>query len=251
MKTALRIYVGSIVYREIRMPHYWSMLKLREFCTKNDIALEEGIVRGDALVSRSRSIAASAFLRSDADVMISIDADIEFNPIDAISLCQKALEYDIIGGLYMTRNLNTQPALMLPDHEVVFDSNASPVEVQYVSTGFLATTRRPFEALRETLPLCHQTWGETAFWPFYMPFVKEWPDDGFIYLSEDWAFVERARDVGFPCYLDPSIRLTHWGDHGYTLEDLVRPSKPSVAPLSLTRHSDGSLETKMLEGAMK
>ena len=243
----MKIFLGSVVYREVRMPHYWSMLRLREFCTKHGIELEEGIVRGDALVSRSRSIAASAFLRSDADVMISIDADIEFAPIDAIALCKKALEYDIIGGLYMTRNLHTQPALMLPDHEVTFDANAEPVEVPYVSTGFLATSRKPFEALTNSLPLCHQTWGETAFWPFYMPFLKEWPEDGHIYLSEDWAFVERAREAGFACYLDPSIRLTHWGDHGYTLEDLIRPPKPDVTPLRLHRHEDGSLSTQTLE----
>lgn len=246
----MRIYLASAVYRTVEVPHHMAMLQLQEFCTKNGIDLEVGCVRGDALVSRARSVAASAFLRSGADVMLSIDADIRFRPVDAIALCQKALEKQIIGALYMTRNLNTQPALMLGDSEVVFESSAEPVEVPFASTGFMAVTRPPLEALRATLPLCHESWGESAFWPFYMPYVVEWPGDGHVYLSEDWAFCQRAKDEGFKVWLDPSIRLDHHGDYAYQLEDLLRPPKPSQTVLALHRHEDGSLDTHMLvEGA--
>ena len=242
----MKVYVGSIVYRTVEVPHYDSMLRLREFCMKNGIELVEGIVRGDALVERSRSIAASSFLRSDCDVMISIDSDIWFRPIDAIALCQKALEYQIIGALYMTRNLNTQPALMLPDEPVSFTPDSGPVKVPFVSTGFMAVTKAPFEALSKTLPLCHESWGESSFWPFYLPYVVPWPDDGHILLSEDWAFCQRAKDEGFDIWLDPSIRLAHHGDYGYTLEDLIRPPKSPPVPLTLHRKSDGSLETSQM-----
>ena len=224
------------------------MLRLRDFCNRNGIELVEGIVRGDALVERSRSIAASAFLRSDADVMISIDSDIWFRPIDAVALCQKALEKQIIGALYMTRNIKTQPAMMLPAETVVFAENAEPVQVPFISTGFMAMTKPPLEALKATLPLCHESWGDSSFWPFYLPYVVEWPDDGHILLSEDWAFCQRAKDAGFGIWLDPSIRLSHHGDYGYTLEDLIRPPRPSPTPLALTRRSDGTLDTYVLEG---
>ena len=243
----MKIYVGSIVYRTVEVPHYDSMLRLREFCSRNGIELMEGIVRGDALVERSRSIAASSFLRSDADVMITIDSDIWFRPIDAISLCQKALEKQIIGALYMTRNLNSQPAMMLPETAVVFADNSEPVEVPFISTGFMAMTKAPLEALAATLPLCHESWGATSFWPFYLPYVVPWPGDGHILLSEDWAFCQRAKDAGFGVWLDPSIRLAHHGDYGYTLEDLLRSPKPNPAPLELRRHADGGLETHVLE----
>ena len=217
------------------------MMRLRDFCSKNGIELEEGIVRGDALVERSRSIAASSFLRSDCDVMLSIDSDIWFRPIDAIALCQKALEKQIIGALYMTRNLNTQPALMLPNEPVTFAADSEPVEVPFISTGFMAVTKAPFEVLRDTMPLCHESWGPTSFWPFYLPYVVPWPGDGHILLSEDWAFCQRAKDAGFGIWLDPSIRLAHHGDYGYTLEDLLRSSKPSPVPVTLHRDSEGNL----------
>lgn len=242
----MRIYVGSIVYRTVEVPHYDSMIRFHKFCEEAGIEVIEGIVRGDALVERSRSIAASAFLRSDADVMLTIDSDIFFRPIDAVALCQKALEKQIIGALYMTRNINTQPAMMLPESPVVFAADSQPVQVPFISTGFMAVTKPPLEALTQTLPLCHRSWGESSFWPFYLPYVVEWPEDGHILLSEDWAFCQRAKDAGFDIWLDPSIRLAHHGDHAYTLEDLVRPPKIAPVPMRLHRDNEGNLSTTVL-----
>ena len=98
-----------------------------------------------------------------------------------------------------------------------------------------------------TLPVCHESWGESSFWPFYLPYVVPWDGDGHILLSEDWAFCQRAKDAGFPIWLDPSIRLAHHGDYAFTLEDLLRSAKPGPQPLSLRRHADGTLETLVLE----
>ena len=50
---------------------------------------------------------------------------------------------------------------------------------------------------------------------------------------------------------ESGIRLAHHGDYAYTLEDLMRSPKPGAAPMALTRHADGSLVTKMLEGVSK
>src|SRR3990167_3943027 len=116
------------------------MIKLHELCYKRGIEVVDGVVRGDALIERSRSIAASHFLRSDCDVMLSIDSDIWFRPQDAIALCEKALAgHEIIGAIYSTRNLHSQPALMLiDDKEVVFSPESQPEEARYIPTGFTA-----------------------------------------------------------------------------------------------------------------
>lgn len=244
----MEIYVGGVVYRELTVEYHDSMLRLTSLCGQRGIALTNGVVKGDALISRSRSLAASAFLRSSADVLLTIDSDIFFRPEDAVALCQKAMDYDIIGALYMTRALETQPAMMLPpEKKVVFAPNSAPVEVPFLSTGFMAAHRRVFEKLAGTVPLCHKTWKQngtdTSFWPFYMPYCIEWPEDGHLYLSEDWAMCQRAKDAGYKIYLDPSIRLAHVGTKLYTLEDLLTPAKPKPAPLRLCRSADGRLET--------
>lgn len=246
----MKIFLGSIVYRSLEVPHYVGMTKFHAYCHEHGIEVQDGIVRGDALVERSRSIAASAFLRSDCDVMLMIDSDINFSAEAAVRMCDHALERDIVGGLYVTRSIRPQPALMLPDEKpVIMASNGPLVEAQYLSTGFLAVSKRPFEAIKQDLPLCHKTWGDDSFWPFFVPYVVEWPEDGHILLSEDWAFCERAKTVGFSLWLDPAVRLTHHGDYGYMLEDLVREPRLDPSPITLTRHSNGDLETKVLASA--
>ena len=223
---------------------------------RTGIEFTDGTVVGDAAVDRARSIVASTFLRSDADVMISIDSDIWFRAVDAIALAEKAQEHDVIGALYMTRRLKTQPAIMLPPGEgISFDPSARPVETPFVAGGFTAVNRRVFEALSAELPLCHQGWSDrgadTSFWPFYMPFVIPSETEGNIYLSEDWAFCQRAKDAGFKVWLDPSIRLGHIGSYMYTLEDLIRAPKPEAQPLKLQREADGTFSTFQAEDAVR
>lgn len=238
----MKIYLGSISYRTMEVPHHTSLLKFHDLCHERGIEVVDGVVRGDALVERARSIAASSFLRSDCDVMLSIDSDIRFSPEQALRMCETAMEKDIVGGMYLTRNeRRPQPALMLEnDSPVVFADDAPLVEARYLSTGFIATTRKPFEAIIEDLPLCHQSWGESAFWPIYVPWVQEFEgEDKYILLSEDWAFCERAREKGFKLWLDPRVRLAHHGDYGYMLEDLLRQPRLEPQAIILERSADG------------
>ena len=248
----MKLYLGSTVWRTEETGFSQSMRQLWLELTKQGTEFTDGTVVGDALVSRARSIIASAFLRTDADVMLSIDSDIWFRPEDAIRIAELAMSKDIVAALYMTRNLSTQPALMLPEgEEIIFAADSQPTEVPFVSTGFVAVHRRVFERLSKDLPLCHKGWedrgADTSFWPFYMPFTIPWEGDGHMYLSEDWAFCQRARDVGFDCWLDPSIRLGHLGQVMYTLEDLIRVPKPAPKVLRLKREAGGNLQTTAIE----
>ncbi len=148
----MKLFIGSVVGRTEEVAHSQSMRELWVALQGTDFT--DGTVVGDALVSRARSIVGSAFLRSDADVLLSIDSDIWFRPQDALRIAEMAQSMDIVAGLYMTRNMNTQPALMLPEgEEITFAADSKPVKVPFVSTGFVAVHRRVFEALESTLPL--------------------------------------------------------------------------------------------------
>ncbi len=249
----MKIFLGNIVGRTEEVGFSQSMRELVLELTKRGIEFTDGTVVGDALVSRARSMVASQFLRSDADVMMSIDSDIWFRPQDAIKLCEEAMSHDLIAALYMTRNLATQPAVMLPeDTDVVFADNSTPVEAPFVSTGFMAAHRRVFEKLSKDLPLCHKDWTnhgqDTSFWPFYMPMPIEWGGET-MYGSEDWSFCHRAREAGFGIWLDPSIRLGHMGQVMFTLEDIIRPPRPAAQPLILRRAADGNIQTSTIQEA--
>ena len=244
----MKIALGSSIGRVEETAYSQAMRRLWLELTKRGILFTDLACVGDALISRSRSIVASSFLRSDCDVLLIIDSDIFFRAEDAISICERAMEHDFIGAMYVTRAESPQPALMLPDDTpIVFGPEEKPVEVPFISTGFMAVTKKVYSRLSEDLPLCHRGWqdrGEkTDFWPFYQPFTIEWPGEGHIYLSEDWALCERVRNAGMKVWLDPSIRLGHQAQVMRTLEDIIRPARPVPQILELTREQDGTLRT--------
>lgn len=245
----MKPYLGGVAWRQIEVAYYDSMLQLVAHLILANIPFRTGTVIGDALISRARSIAATTFLGTDCDVLLSIDTDIAFDHRDAVRLCRLALERGIAGAAYLTRS-NKQPAIMLGDEAVEFRDGVEPVRVRFLSTGFMAVRRDVFEALRETLPLCHKG-KPNAFYPFYMPFVLPWPhdDEENLYLSEDWAFIERARRAGFDAWLDPTIRLGHVGTAALELEDVFRPPRPERQPLRMERLPNGHVKTFTLEAA--
>lgn len=173
----------------------------------------------DALVSRSRSIALSRWLREqfDCDVFLSIDTDIVFRPEDALRLCEAALEHQaIMCGLYKTRTdgPGAKPASIVPRGVVVDSLSDDPVPLRYGATGFMAIPRDVALDVVKRLPLCHKNepW---AFWPAFMPMVGEDDDGNTIYLSEDYAFCERALRLGHRTIAIPSIKLGHIGPYLY------------------------------------
>lgn len=165
---------------------------------------------GDGFIARSRAIVASQWYRETADdVFLMIDDDIIFEPSSAnrlVELCRNG--HDIIAAAYPVRD-GGHLAVRGLKGDVDFAPGAPPVEMRYASTGFLAVHRKVLDKLIPTLPLCHanQPW---AFWPLFDTFwIEDEAAGGHNYLSEDWAFIQRARDQGFRVWLDPTIKLGH------------------------------------------
>lgn len=191
----------------------------------------------DALIGRSRSIMCSEFLKTDADVMVIIDDDIVFEPGDFWKIVEGARETrSVYGGAYVTRS--TEPHITsrsLPGTgEQVFAQtpNRRPVEYQYLATGFWAVHRDVMEAmLRQEFEDFYGTHrieectlgADRPFYPFFSPFVVREYDGQRHYLSEDWAFSNRARQCGFRVWVDLSIIIMHMGLYPYTVRDLKNP----------------------------
>ena len=256
----MEVFVGSCVWRNAEIAHMGSLMGLishPEFHYRPQI--------GDALIDRARNISASTFLNTDYDVHLSIDSDITgFSYEDTVRMCEAAEEYGIVGAVYVCRSPSqTHPAsFYLPGVMVEHAFDHTPVEVKYVATGFVAVHRWVFEKMAETLPLLNAREKDIgkAFYPFYMPMIygADDPDIGQdIELSEDWAFGQRAAELGIKSYVDPAIRLGHIGSYTYRLEDTAQ-KQPEAQPLAIKREglhwevfgnpetlsrSNGSLET--------
>lgn len=175
-------------------------------------------VSKDALISRSRSTAATDFLRSDTnpDLMIMIDHDISWQPGDLLRLVQKVAETEsVVGGVYSKRIFGQGIAAKPAAKGGHFIGSDELIPAEYVSAGFLGIHRKVLEKVAEILPLT-----TANFWPFFMPMLSAKRSDGRPeYLSEDWAFCERARNLGFKLFLDPKPCLVHNGRYAYRVID--------------------------------
>lgn len=170
----------------------------------------------DALISRSRSFAASVFLRSECDVMVMIDHDISWQPGDLQRLVDSCLKTgSLVGGVYPKRAFGEGLACKFLQNGRYAIGSDTLVPAEYLSTGFFAAHRSVMEAVAQTLPLTSHD-----FWPLFLPMLSPPRANGRPeYLSEDWSFCERARNLGFPMYLDLQPRLTHAGVHVYRVVD--------------------------------
>ena len=179
------------------------------------------IKAGDALIDRSRSIVATYFLEENHDVLMFVDDDIVFNPVDAIGICRAVKEMDlgIVAGAYMVKNLDNPFFVFRPldNAPIRFGEGGELYEVEYASTGFMAINKKVIQRLSRDLPLCHPD--ELKFYPFFQPFPKKMKDGKYVYLSEDWAFCDRAREAGFKVYIDTRVKLKHAGRYEYDWDD--------------------------------
>lgn len=184
---------------------------------------------GDALIDRARSREASDFLRTDAEVLLMCDDDIQFDPMDAVKICNEARETkSVVCAAYVIKKENQSWITCKPlenSPPIIFEPNAPLVEVKFAGTGFVAIYRSVLEEMIRDLelPLLHPT--DLRFYPLFLPLIYTHKNGDKMELSEDWSFSFRCSQIGRKIWLDPSIRLTHWGVYGFTLDDLARPDR--------------------------
>lgn len=166
---------------------------------------------GDGLVSRARSVVVSRWWAETADdVFLMIDDDISFSVDEAEKIVAETLKTEgIVCAAYPIRSGAHLAIRGNGDSEgaVTFAPDQPLQEIEYAATGFMAVHRKVIDAMIPTLQICHedQPW---AFWPMFTPLIVPM-GPAQAYLSEDWAFCHRARELGFKVYVDPTIKLGH------------------------------------------
>jgi hypothetical protein len=163
---------------------------------------------------------ATQVLEQGYEAIMWIDSDMLFFPSDVDSL--RTSGHALIGGIYAFKGVRRLAFRPLPGvEEVVFGEAGRVVEVQYAPTGFLYSHRSLYDDIRVELdlPMCGEE-GERVV-PYFLSLVV--PDGSTMaYLSEDYSFCHRARQVGHRVMADTRIRLGHIGAYVYTIEDAGR-----------------------------
>jgi glycosyltransferase involved in cell wall biosynthesis len=187
------------------------------------LALERTGVRvirrvGSSQIDVARNMLASEALHHGFESILFVDADIGFDPMDALRLL--ARPEPVISGVYAKKGRRELASLFATDiKEITFGESSGLYPLRYAATGFL---RIRAEVLRRmihelALPLCNKRWG-LGEWPFFQPTIVPDPA-GYHYLGEDWAFSYRLGQIGVTPLADTSIRLWHYGRYPYGWED--------------------------------
>jgi len=161
--------------------------------------------------------------------LLCLDADIEFEPEDII----KMLDYNkpVVGGIYPKKKINwdkitelvnqtneitltseaiqaitKEPVLILLD-DPTNNINDDFIETRYTGTGILLVQRNVFEKMRTNFP---NDIYNTIYFRYFDTEIK----DG-IYLSEDYWFCDRWRQLGGKIYVYTKFKCRHWGTYAY------------------------------------
>lgn len=168
----------------------------------------------ESLITRGRNNLAAKMMHNEkATHLMFIDSDIRFDA-DAIMKLVDA-DKDIVGGMY--------PVKGYPIRYVV-NGTADPVlegqleEVRHIGTGFMMIKRTVFTQMFAKFP--EKKFKDSInvgaqYEPFMYALFETCLDADGHYMSEDWYFCDKWRDMGGKIFAHKGIVLSHTGYHEF------------------------------------
>lgn len=197
---------------KIDEPCHRSYIQLIEALIKLGIDYQMLTLKNESLITRGRNHCVAEFMKTDFERMMFIDADIEFKVHDVLKLLD--LDVPLAVGVYPMKRPGAPYAAWVSGELVTdLDRYRGPIEVDYAGTGFMMIHRNVIRKMMARYP---ET--ECADEGFFALFDCE-PCEG-VYLSEDYLFCKRYRDIGGKVVMDPSVRLIHHGAFAYGRDDV-------------------------------
>ena len=172
---------------------------------KNKIDFQIDTLSNESNVNRARNTCASKFLSGDATHLMFVDADIKFNPTDVVKLLTH--DKDIVGGIYPQKTLPPKMVVNTIDNG---KREGNLIEVGTIGTGFMLIKRTVFEKLIEEGATPYNDQMELINNNQY-DFFQCTIDSRGRYLTEDWSFCRRWRQVGGEVWADLDVALEHVG----------------------------------------
>lgn len=183
-------------------------------CTRYGLLLDTAFFANESLVTRARNFLVEAFLKSPANHLMFIDADIGFKAQDVLELLILQIQnpaYDIIGGPYKKKTL--EPLFAYNYERPLTMQETEPVQVEGIGTGFMMVRRSVFEKFMENFPAFWYLTDDEIPRQLMQFFQAEIDPKSRRYLSEDYWFSKRCKEIGVQTWLCPWMRLRHAGTY--------------------------------------
>lgn len=245
MTTRPFVYIATPCYGGL-LHQTWvqSLLSLIQYAGPAGFDVTLALLGHDSLVTRSRNTLVAQFRAFEpATHLLFIDADIGFDPmqIHRMLLADK----EVVAGIYPFKVLDTGPdadrrraagedaetaALTYvgtPCPDATREVDGDFVTADYAGTGFMMIRRdalerliaaHPETAYRTRATQATNVAGHEAHALFECMIE---PETG-LYLSEDYGFCRRWRDLGGKIWLDTQGRLGHTGSHEFFGDPVMR-----------------------------
>jgi hypothetical protein len=200
---------------------------------KHGVNIQICNISGCSVVSRVRNLIAKDFLDSDCTDLMFIDSDINFEAEDIFRLMawNSDPKKGIVAGIPVARKKGKVYISTLDTDEEnnIFMNYMGLVKAKRVATAFMMIRREVFEKLKNA----HPEWvyhDEKKVGDEVIAFFDFALKDG-EYIGEDFLFCDRARELGYEVWIDPTIKLGHMGMEefaGAFGEDYLYPLMKSI-----------------------
>ena len=230
--------VGTPMYGGLGNTMFFSsLLQLQDHCHRHGVGFQHCFMMNESLIDRARNGIVYEFLnRSNADYLLFIDADVQFRPEDVLMML--SYDKDIICGPYPKKHINWPVIIAAVENgmgdpgyleklvgEYVFstlDEDTKVGEIVRVAeagTGLMLIKRSVFEKMAKAFP-------ENAYVSDHSrdvlngikkdmhAYFRTGIFDG-RYLSEDYYFCHKWREIGGDVWLFPWALTTHYGTYGF------------------------------------
>jgi len=249
MGLSVRVVVATPCFgNKVNTQFVTSFLRARNACASRGIKLLDYLAGGRALITLLRSQMASAFLASDHDALLWIDADEGFHAEDVIAVTAGiAAGLPIVAAPYPLKTIDWEgvrqaalagaPAeqllaaglthvVAMNEDDIASTGYVGPrkrvgpyefVRARRAGTGFMCISRRVFEAIAQGAQgdeLRYRGPRDGGAPEIQHAFFQT-PIEGERWAPEDYAFCELALRHGFEAWLWPNGRIAHIGDFSF------------------------------------
>jgi hypothetical protein len=238
-QTATRplVFIATPCFGGLVTQHYMqSIIGLIQFAGQAGFDAGLAMLGHDSLITRSRNTLVTQFINTpQATHLMFIDADIAFEPEQIHQML--AFDQDFVAGIYPLKVINWDEAAMqrtaageshltAPFRYVGTLCSGSELERQgrfatgiYCGGGFMLIKRQVIERMIEAYPDCRykgahafsNAKGDENYALFECLIDKETKN----YVSEDFGFCQKWRDIGGKIWLDTEGKLTHIGAYNF------------------------------------
>jgi len=242
-----KIFIGTPMYGGNCSGSYAkSCNDLAMMCAANGVPIRFYYLFNESLIQRARNYVVDEFLRSDCTHLVFIDSDIAFNAKDVLGLIAVNLanpeNHNIVVGPYPKKTIAWEKVAKAAElgkgDENPFDLDnytadyvfnpvkkldtfnvGEPLEIGEGGTGFMCIPRETLEKYRDAYPELQykpdhvrtdKFDGSRDITAFFDCVIDP---ESRRYLSEDYFFCKKSRDIGMKVIMCPWMHLNHIGTY--------------------------------------